>query len=160
MARSVAATAAPAPVVWTSPLPMNSTVALTHRLDPEGRWLMAASRLNTLGPTFTVVDTPRLSRVASWQEQWTPGTTASDITEALRLRADVPTLTGRRVGLTVDNRTRGGQDLYVRLRLVAPGEAPHFAFVGPFRARESSADAAAPYCRSGCAVEAMTIGGL
>jgi putative ABC transport system permease protein len=156
---SVAATAAPAPVVWTSPLPMNGTVALTHRLDPEGRWLMAASRLNTLGPTFTVVDTPRLSRVASWQDQWTPGTTASDITEALRLRADVPTLTGRRVGLTVDNGTRGGQDLYVRLRLVAAGEPPHFAFLGPFGPGESSADESVPYCRSGCALEAMTIGG-
>ena len=156
---SVAATAAPAPVVWTSPLPMNGTVALTHRLDPDGRWLMAASRLNTLGPTFTVADTPRLSRVASWQDQWTPGTTAAEIASALALNAEVPTLTGRRVGLTVDNGTEGGQDLYVRLRLVVEGEDAHFVFLGPFGPGESNAAAAAPYCRGGCAVEAMTIGG-
>ena len=76
------------------------------------------------------------------------GTTASDITEARRLTADVPTLTGRRVGLTVDNRTRGGQD--PRLRLVAPGEAPHFAFLGPFgRGRAAPAAAVLPFrlCR-------------
>ena len=64
---------------------------------------MAASRLNTLGPTFTVVDAPRLARVASWQDQWTPGTSTAQIADAITLKAVVPTVTGNRVGITVDN---------------------------------------------------------
>ena len=156
---SVAATAAPAPVVWTSPLPMNATVALTHELDPDGRWLMAASRLNTLGPTFTVVDTPRLARVGSWQDQWTPGVSTDDIADALGLRATVPTVTGRRVGITVDNQVESGSDLFVRLRLDVPGDRPHFAYLGPFGPGEGSATVNAAYCRNGCKLEALTLGG-
>ncbi len=156
---SVAATAAPAPVVWTSPLPMNETVALTHELDPDGRWLMASSRLNTLGPTFTVVDAARLSRVASWQDQWTPGTSAAQIADEIGLKAVVPTVTGRRVGLTVDNQVDSSSDLFVRLRLDVPGDRPHFAFLGPFGPGEGSDTVDAAYCRKGCKLEAITVGG-
>ena len=156
---SVAATAAPAPVVWTSPLPMNETVALTHEIDPDGRWLMAASRLNTLGPTFTVVDTPRLPRVASWQDQWTPGISTERIAEALSLRATVPTVTGRTVGITVDNEVDSSDDLFVRLRLDVPDDRPHDAYLGPLGPGKSNVTADAAYCRSGCRLEEITIGG-
>ena len=156
---SVAATAAPAPVVWTSPLPMNGTVALTHELDPDGRWLMAASRLNTLGPTFTVVDAPRLARVASWQDQWTPGTSAAQIADAITLKAVVPTVTGNRVGITVDNQVDSSSDLFVRLRLEVPGDRPHFAYLGPFGPGQGSDTAATAYCRNGCQLEAVAVGG-
>lgn len=156
---SVAATAAPAPVVWTSPLPMNGTVALTHELDPDGRWLMAASRLSTLGPTFTVVDAPRLARVASWQDQWTPGTSAAQIADAITPKAVVPTVTGSRVGITVDNQVDSSSDLFVRLRLEVPGDRPHFAYLGPFGPGQGSDTAATAYCRDGCQLEAITVGG-
>jgi hypothetical protein len=156
---SVAATAAPAPDVWTSPLPMNRTVALTHELDPDGEWLMAASRLNTLGPTYTVADLPRLTRVASWPDQWTPGVSTQEITDALTLRATIPEVTGRRVGLSVDNAAQTSADLFVRLRLDVAGDRAHYAFLGPFGPGETSATAATPYCRKGCDLQAITIGG-
>ncbi|GAB3775222.1 hypothetical protein FB382_004063 [Nocardioides ginsengisegetis] len=156
---SVAATAAPAPVVWTSPLPMNRTVALTHTLDPDGRYLMAVSRLNTLGPTYTVADTSRLARVSSWQEQWTPGVPVEQVAAALALKADVPRVTGRRIGITVDQQLESDSDVYVRLRLGVEGDRAHYVFLGPFGAGTSSRAGAAPYCSKGCDLEGMTIGG-
>ncbi len=156
---SVAATAAPAPVVWTSPKPLDSTVALTHELDPDGKWLMAASTVNTLGPTFVVADTPRLSRVASWQDQWTPGISADQVAGRLGLRAKVPVVTGTRVGLSVNRDAEVDGDLVVRLRLVPLGASPHYVFLGPFDPGTSTHTAAAPYCRHGCRLEAITIGG-
>ena len=53
---SVAATAAPAPRAVDLAAGLDATVALTHRLDPDGRWLMAAS---TASP-------PRARRTPSW----------------------------------------------------------------------------------------------
>ena len=156
---SVAATAAPASVVWTSQLPMDRTVALTHELDPDGQWLMAASRLDTLGPTFTVADLPRLSRVAAWQDQWTPGTSTEEITDALTLQARVPTITGRSVGLTVDNQVESDADLFVRFRLDVAGGRPHDVYLGPLAPGSSTVRAPAPFCRGGCALQAITIGG-
>ena len=70
---SVAATTAPAGEVWSSPLSLDETVELTHELDPDGSYLMAATTISTLGPTYVVVDAPRLAAVAAWQDQWTPG---------------------------------------------------------------------------------------
>ncbi|HEU4810917.1 MAG TPA: FtsX-like permease family protein [Nocardioides sp.] len=156
---SVAATAAPAPVVWTSPLPMNRTVALTHEIDPDGKWLMATSRLSTLGPTFTVADVPRLGRVASWPDQWTPGVGTAEITEALTLQAAVPVVTGTEVGLTVDNDVESDSDLYMRLLLDVSGDREHYAYLGPFAPGTSTVTAATPYCRAGCELQAITIGG-
>ena len=156
---SVAATAAPAPVVWTSQLPMNRTVALTHELDPDGQWLMAASRLETLGPTYTVADVPRLSRVAAWPAQWTPGTSTEEITDALTLQSEVPTVTGRAIGLTVDNQVESDADLFVRLRLDVAGQRSREVYLGPLARGSSTVSVAAPYCRSGCGLQAITIGG-
>lgn len=156
---SVAATAAPAQVVWRSPLTIDQTVDLTHKIDPDGQYLMAAGTLVTQGPTFTIVDTPRLSRVAAWQDQWTPGLSTQQITDDLVVQADVPTVTGTRVGLTVDNRSDADGGLFVRLRLDAEGTRIHYAFVGPFGPGVHSRTAPARYCGDGCAVQAITIGG-
>lgn len=156
---SVAATAAPAPVVWTSPLPLDRTVDLTHSLDPEGQWLMAATTIRTLGPTFTVVDTPRLTRVSAWQDQWAPGVTTDDITDALTLKATVPTVTGSTVSVSLDQATDTASDVYVQLRLDVPDQRVHYAFIGPFAPGEGTASIATPYCARGCRLEAMTIGG-
>ena len=167
---SVAATAAPADVVWTSPLPMNQTVELTHRLDPDGRSLMAVSRLSTLGPTFTVADVSRLSRVASWPDQWTPGVSTDEIAERLSLTAQAPEVTGTEVAVqlthdltaatsTFDGRDEPSAELYLRLRLDVPGDRVHFAFLGPFANGTSTATIRAPYCRQGCELQAMSLGG-
>ncbi|NYD40085.1 FtsX-like permease family protein [Nocardioides panaciterrulae] len=155
---SVAATAAPAGQVWTSPLTIDQTVGLTRRLDPQGRWLMAAGQLDSLGPTYTVVDAPRLGRVAAWQDQWTPGIGADEVARRIGLRATVPTVTGTRLGLTVDNQVRSDDDLYLRLRLDVPSDRTHYLFLGPFRSGTSSLSGPTPYCRQGCQLRGITVG--
>lgn len=157
---SVAATAAPAPVMWRSPLPMADTVDLTHRLDPDGRWLMAATTLITQGPSYTVMDTPRLARVAAWQDQWTPGVGTDEIAHDLGPRAPVPVLTGTRVSVTVD-RTDLVTDVdpTLRLRLDAPTGRVRFAFLGPYLPGTTTVEVAIPYCREGCRLESMSVGG-
>jgi hypothetical protein len=156
---SVAATSAPADEVWVSPLPFNQTVALTHELDPAGEYLLAASTLETLGPTYVVMDTPRLARVGTWPDQWTPGKGPEQVAADLALQAEIPVVTGRRVSLTLDNRAEVGGDLYVRMRLDVLGGRPHFLFLGPFPPGESTRSRAAPYCAEGCRLDGMTLGG-
>lgn len=156
---SVAATAAPAAEIWLSPQQLNQTVALTHELDPDGDYLMAATHISTLGPTYAILDTPRLASVAEWQDQWTPGLGAAEIAELLAPRADIPEVVGREIALTVDNRAETDQDLYVRVRLGVPGERPHFVFLGPFLPGSSTLSGPMPYCRDGCTISGLTLGG-
>lgn len=155
---SVAATSAPADEVWTSPLPMSQTVGLTRQIDPRGRYLMAANQISSLGPTYMVVDTPRMGRVAIWPDQWTPGHSAAEVARALEPRAPIPHLVGRTVGLTVDNRTKT-RDLTVRLRLNVLSDRPHFAFLGPFRPGTSTRVEKVPFCADGCDFDGITVAG-
>lgn len=157
---SVAATRAPAAQVWTSSQSLEDTVGLTRTIDPDGQWLMAASTLATPqpGPVFSIMDTSRLARVGLWNEQWTPGTSAEEVAELLST-GPVPTVTGRRVGLAVDNQVRTESELVLRVRLVPPRGRPRTVFLGPVGQGASEVTAAAPYCRDGCRVEAITLGG-
>ncbi|MCR6032686.1 FtsX-like permease family protein [Nocardioides sp. zg-579] len=158
---SVAATRAPADVVWRSSLPLDQTVDLTHRIDPEGRWLMAAGTLVTQGPTYAVVDAPRLDRVAAWPDQWTPGTSAAEVARRIEPQGTPPQLAGTSVRLTatVDGTTE--RDLSVRLRLDGTGgDRPRYAFLGPFPAgRTTTVTEPVPFCRDGCELDAITLGG-
>ena len=156
---SVAATTAPAAEVWLSPQQMDETVALTHELDPGGEHLMAATTVGTLGPTYAVLDTPRLASVAEWQDQWTPGIGPEEIADELTPRADIPTVAGRDLALTVDNRAETDEELHVRVRLAVPGDRPHFVFLGPFPPGESARSGGMPYCRDGCSITGLTLGG-
>ena len=157
---SVAATTAPADEMWRSPLTLGQTVALTEELDPEGEHLMAASTMSTLGPTYAILDTRRLERVGAWQDQWTPGSSAAEVAEAIGLRAEVPVVTGRRIGVTVRNQARTDGDLHVRLRLDVVGDRPHFAFLGPFpRGETTTLEDRVPFCRVGCRLDGVTLGG-
>lgn len=155
---SVAATTAPAPVVWTTTLPLDRAVTLTHRLDPDGRSLMAASTVVTLGPTYVVLDTARLSRVATWSPQWTPGTSTDEIAELLGPRGTMPTFTGRTLGLEVRNDAETGDDLVLRVALQSGGRRSHFAYVGPLGEGTSRPVADVPYCRRGCTIEGLALG--
>ena len=154
---SVAATTAPADQIWTSTLTMNQTVALTRTIDPDGRYLMAGTRLSTLGPTYVVLDTSRLARVSRWSPQWTPGVSVEDVAKRLQLPQDPPTTEARRLALTVDNRTKS-DDLYVRVRLDVDADRPHFAFLGPYARGTHTHAQATPYCRQVCEVDGLTFG--
>ncbi len=156
---SVAATTAPAGEVWSSPLSLDETVELTHELDPNGRSLMAATTISTLGPTYAVVDTPRLAQVGVWPNQWTPGTSAVEVADALSLDAEVPTFAGRRVAVTLDNQADVDGELHIGLQLVRLGERAHSVFLGPFPKGRSTRSAEAPFCRGGCRLDAINLGG-
>jgi hypothetical protein len=155
--QSVAATRAPAATVWSSPLPLSQTVALTHRLDPHGSWLMAAGTVGYSSGLYTVIDSPRLARVTGWPDLWTPGTSAADVAELIGPTARQPEVTGTRVGLTLDNRT--GTALTVEMHLVTRTARRTSAYLGPYGPGISTNSAGAPYCRSGCRVEGLAAGG-
>lgn len=156
---SVAATTVPADELWLSPRSLDETVALTHQLDPDGDYLMAMSTFSTLGPTYTVVDAPRLARVSAWQDQWTPGVSASTVADDLGLDGVVPIVTGRRLGITVDNQARVRGELSVRLRLDVRGDRSHYLFLGPFPSGRSTQSESVPYCDTGCRLDGLTLGG-
>lgn len=155
--QSVAATEAPAATVWRSPLPLSRTVALTHRLDPHGRWLMGAGTVGYSSGLYTVVDSPRLARVSGWPDLWTPGTTAAEVARMVGPRAAPPRLAGARTALTLDNRT--GARLTLELHLVGVDAERTTAYVGPFGPGVSTRSVATPYCRDGCRLEGLAVGG-
>jgi len=154
---SVAATTAPADQVWTSTLTMSQTVALTRKIDPDGRYLMAATRLSTLGPDYVIMDTSRLDRVSRWSPQWTPGVSAADVADRLSLPHQPPTTTGRKLSLTVDNHTKSDR-LYLRVRLDVDADRPHFAFIGPFARGTHTLSQPTPYCSQVCELDGITFG--
>nr|MBA3783361.1 hypothetical protein [Nocardioides sp.] len=153
---SVAATASPADNVWSSPLPIRDTVALTHEVDPGGTWAMAAASVATPGLSLSVVDAPRLAAVAQWPESWTPGRDAADVAKSIGPTGGVPVLTGREVSLTVDNQL--GTAVTVELRLGERSGVPGRAYLGPFEAGESTMTERVP-CRQGCLLVGASIGG-
>ncbi len=157
---SVAATRAPADVVWSSPLPFRTTFDLTHELDPEGDYLMAAGTVNAVGARLAVLDTPRMARVGTWPDQWTPGRDAADIASAVAPPGTRPVLVGTRIGLTVDQSVETDDDLWVELRIFPNGDTlPSRAYLGPFGPGRSTVTTRVPGCRDGCALEGLSLGG-
>ncbi len=154
---SVAATSAPADQIWTSTLTMNQTVALTRKIDPDGRYLMAGTRLSTLGPTYVVLDTARLDRVSRWSPQWTPGLSAADVAKRLSLPQQPPRIDGRTIAVTVDNRTKSDQ-LYLRVRLDVDADRPHFSFLGPYPQGTHTRTRSTPFCFQVCELDGITFG--
>lgn len=155
---SVAATVSPAHTVWTSPLPMREAVELTRRIDPGGRWVMAAAEVPNPGASFTVVDAPRLPSVATWPESWSPGRSVQEVAAAITPDGTVPVLRGRRLSITVENRARTSKDLEVEVRLGTRGGVRQRAYLGPFPPGVSTDSAPLPGCAAGCPFEGLTVG--
>lgn len=153
---SVAATEAPAATVWNGDLPMTKAVELTHGLDPDGEWLMAAGVVTALDTDYVVVDSPRLPRVAIWPDQWTPNLSVQEVADQLA-PGPVPQVTGHRLALTVNSPTGGG-GLVVQLRLRPSGARAHEMYLGPYAAGTSIRSVEIP-CRKVCALEGMVLGG-
>jgi putative ABC transport system permease protein len=163
---SAAATEVGAPLSYPTSLPLARAVGLTHELDPQGRWLMAAGvdfphadEASSLPLPRIVVDTTRLARVASWPSQWTPGRSAADVARALGPRPSVE-LRGSRLTLTVDNHVRGEfQQLGFELALIDDTGVPRTVDIGPFDPGRSTSTARLPTCVTGCHLETISIGG-
>lgn len=153
---SVATTQAPADVVWTTELPMDGAVALTHELDPDGRWLMAAGTVAAQDAVYVALDAARLSEVATWHETWTPGRDVDDI-EALLSGTPLPTITGSRIALTLDVPARS-TPVTVEIRLRTPSGRVGGVYIGPFEPGTSTfIDPVG--CRSTCTIEGLLVGG-
>ncbi|HEY3015191.1 MAG TPA: FtsX-like permease family protein, partial [Nocardioides sp.] len=154
---SVAATRAPAAEVYTSQLNMGQTIGVSRELDPDGKWLMAVTTLQTTGPQYVVLDASRLANVASWPGQWTQGRSLEEIQQTLVPPGQVPVVTGTRIGLRMSQDAAPG--LTAEIRLVTSRGDIRAIYVGPFGADESTISVAAPFCASGCRLEGLSIGG-
>jgi Tfp pilus assembly major pilin PilA len=164
---SVADTQIGAGLSFPTTLPLDRAVGLTHRLDPQGRWLMAAG-VNFPGFDFTtptvlprvVVDTSRLARVAAWPAQWTGGRSASQIARELGPRRPPIVLRGRRLTVTVTNHVRGTfPTLGPTLSVLDDHGALKDIATGPFKPGRSTVTRKLRHCRTGCQVEAIVFGG-
>ena len=155
---SVSTTRTPAPVVYSSPLALDDTLALTRRLDPDGRWMMTAARTSVASGSLVLVDTTRLAGVATWSEQWLPGRSAADVQELLAPTA-TPRLTSADVSLTVTNDARERTPLTVQLDVYEPGAGLVRAYLGPYLPGTSTRSARVVECAAGCDLRAVTVGG-
>ncbi len=155
---SVAATASPAATTWSTTLPLSDAIDLTRRLDPDGEWIMAAASVANPGANFSVVDSSRLARVATWPPTWTPGRDVARVAEEISPDGVVPTFEGRRLSLTVDNRADVEGGLKAEVRFGTRDGVPQKVYLGPFPDGESTRSVKVP-CRSGCPLEGMTLGG-
>jgi hypothetical protein len=164
---SAAATQVGAPLSFPTTLSLSRAVGLTHEIDPQGRWLMAAGvntpNIDEAGVTLiprVVVDTSRLARVASWPSQWTPGQSAAQVARELGPQGPPVVLKGSRLTIAVDNRVRGEfHQLGLSLAILDDQGAEREVDVGPYREGRSSATARLPACRQGCLVERISFGG-
>ncbi len=156
---SVAATASPAATTWSTNLSISEAVDLTRTLDPEGEWIMAAASVSNPGANFSVVDSSRLARVATWPSTWSPGRDVEQVVDDIAPGGVVPTVEGRRLTLTIDNRADMDRDLAIEVRFGTRAGVPLKAYLGPFPRGETTRSARIPFCRMGCPLEGMTLGG-
>ncbi|HEV2798286.1 MAG TPA: FtsX-like permease family protein [Nocardioides sp.] len=156
---SVAATVSPAQTTWDTTLTLSEAIDLTREVDPEGRWVMAAASATNPGANFSIVDSSRLGRVATWPPTWSPGREVEQVVDAIEPGGVVPTVTGTRLTLTVDNQADTERGLSVEVRFGSRAGLPLKAYLGPFPAGEHTRSTRIPFCRTGCPLEGMTLGG-
>lgn len=157
---SNAATMVGADMAFSVKLPLSQAVALTHRVDPTGRWLMAVGADADSNGLKVIVDAPRLERVATWPSSWTPGLGVEELSRELSPGRPPVTLTGQRVELTVDNRVNGESDgLLVVLETVTATGDDKSVIVGPYPPGQTTKSAPIESCEAGCDVTGMTISG-
>ena len=145
---------------YRSPLTLDDTVELTHDIDPDGDWLMAAGAEAdaTFGDRL-VLDTPRLARVATWPSSWTSGMTADDVQSALAPSSEPLTLEGTDLALTADNGVSSPTgDITIGLEVrPAAGGATDTIFFSPFPAGESTVATTSRLCAEGCEVIQLSV---
>jgi putative ABC transport system permease protein len=154
---SDAATLVGADTAFPVRFPLAQAVSLTHRLDPNGDWLMAVgANSDTNGPKV-IVDAPRLPRVAVWPGSWTEGLSVTRVARELSPVRPTLTLVGRRIQMTVGNRVSGQHaKILVGIDIVAPsGQASHI-YLGPYPHGQTTASASMP-CQSRCEVTGLTV---
>ena len=151
---SVADTTAPADQVYDSPLLLDETLQLTHRLDPDGRWSMAAGQV-VAPEADPVVLRRRLptGRVGAWSPQWLDGAGAAEAATLLTPHPPLLEIAGSQVGLTVDA-PAAGASVALDVRTV---DGIRTLRVGPFPAGTSTQQTRTDLCGSGCSVQAISV---
>jgi hypothetical protein len=154
---SAAATEAGADLSYVVDLPMPAAVTLTRRVDPAGRWVMAAGTTLGSSPPFIVVDSSRMARVMAWPTSWTPGRTAADVARAIGPVVPPLLLTGRALSMTVtSDLPRGERDVIdVELR-TANGTPDHF-FLWPVTRGRSVLRDTVDRCSQTCEVTGLAV---
>ena len=157
---SDAATQVGAEVSYATQLNLDQAVALTHQIDPQGKWLMAIGAEYGETRQTLIMDTPRLARVGLWPASWTPGLSAEEISSELSVHRQSVVLAGSRLSLTIDNQVdaRSGS-LSVRLAIAQPNGLRTSVAVGPFAPGVSTRSARLPGCAQGCLVKQLAFGG-
>jgi putative ABC transport system permease protein len=158
---SDAATVVGADTAFHTKLPLGQAVALTHQVDPAGKWLMAVGADYDLRGLKVVVDAPRLARVADWPGSWTPGLSVGQLAEQLSPVKAPVMLTGRTVQMTVDNRVSGGHGgIVVGIDLSTPAGPGTHVYLGPYPVgRTTTRSASIGGCQAGCEVGGLTLAG-
>jgi putative ABC transport system permease protein len=156
---SVAATVSPAQTTWSTTLTLSEAIDLTRQVDPDGEWIMAAGSATNPGANFSIVDSSRLERVATWPATWSPGLEVGQVVDEISPGGVVPAITGTRLTLTIDNQAEMTRDLAVEVRFGSRAGRPLKAYVGPFPSGEHTRSTRIPFCRQGCPLEGMTLGG-
>jgi putative ABC transport system permease protein len=154
---SDAATQVGADTAFEVRLPLSQAVSLTHRLDPNGQWLMAVGANSDTNGSKVIVDAPRLPRVAVWPSSWTAGRSVEQVARELSPVRPTLTLIGRRIQITAGNQISGDHArILVSVDIRAPsGRATHI-YLGPYPHGQTTASAAMP-CQSGCEVTGLTL---
>jgi hypothetical protein len=81
------------------------------------------------------------------------------VAEEIRPGGVVPTITGERLSVTVDNQVRTERPLALEVRLGTRGGVPLKVYLGPYPRGTSTRSAELPSCVPGCPLEGMTLGG-
>lgn len=157
---SDAATKVGAETSYPTRLSMDQAVALTHRIDPAGDWLMAIDAEFDGFNQILVVDAPRLPRVGLWPDSWTPDMDVSQVARSLAPALPSVVLRGSRVTLTVDNGVTGDYPtLWAELVMTDAHGAVSNLVLGPLRDGMSTVSGELAGCTPGCLVKQVTFGG-
>ncbi len=159
--QSAAATQVGADASYRTDNTLSETVALTHRLDPEGKWMMAVGVVNQADyGEKLVVDSPRLARVGVWPKTWTPGISAAGVADLIGPHGPGLTLTGTRFAMSLDNQVSTLPDgLGVSIEVEAANGDSRTMFFGSFKSGEGTLSTKAPFCRDSCQVRTLLVGG-
>lgn len=141
--------------------PMNAyeALTLTHRADPEGRWLMATA-YDVLGDDLQIlVDSPRLPTVAQWPDSWTGSGTLDSIADELAPAA-APGLTDGKLSIEATSDLQSGERLYITMSLITAVGESRTVSLGPYPDGRHVRSARVKGCDAGCEVARLQVGGV
>ena len=137
-----------------------AAATLTHRVDPDGKWLMATSLATRAGDLQILVDSPRLESVAEWPDSWTGPDSLPSVSEDLR-PVDDPELRGRTISLRATSTIDSGERMYATLALLDSAGRPHSVSLGPYPRGDSvTRRANLRACEQGCDLTGVQVGAV